>query len=75
MKLIWLIKICLSETYNQFHIGKYFSDMFPIQNGTNHGDALMPVLSNFALKYFTQKVQEKQAGLKLNGTLQLPVYA
>jgi hypothetical protein len=35
----------------------------------------MPLLSNFALKYSTQKVQENQAGLKLNGILQLPVYA
>jgi hypothetical protein len=75
MKLIWLIKTCLNETYNQFHIGIYFSNMFPIQNDIKHGHDLMPLLSNFALKYSTQKAQENQAGLKLDGTLQMPVYA
>jgi hypothetical protein len=50
MKIIWLIKTSLNETYNKFHIGKYFSDMFPIQNGIKRGDALMLLLSDFALK-------------------------
>jgi hypothetical protein len=35
--------------YSIVHIGKYQSDMFPIQNGLKQGDALSPFLSNFAL--------------------------
>jgi hypothetical protein len=33
MKLVRLIKMCLNETYIKVHIGKHFSDKFPIQNG------------------------------------------
>jgi hypothetical protein len=33
------------------------------------------VFINFALNYTIRKVQEKQVGLKLNGTHQLLVYA
>jgi hypothetical protein len=47
-KLVRLIKTCLDETYSKGCIAELLSDKFPIQNGLKQGDALSPLLSNFA---------------------------
>jgi hypothetical protein len=53
-----LIKMCLTEMYSRVWVGKNLSDRFPIRNGLKQGDALLPLLFNFALEYAIIRVQK-----------------
>jgi len=48
--------MCLTETYSRVRVGKNLSEMFPIRNGLKRGDALSPLLFNFALEYAIKRV-------------------
>jgi len=56
MKVVRLIKVCLTEMYSRVCVGKNVSDRFPIRNGLKQGDALSPLLLNFALEYAIKRV-------------------
>jgi len=49
--------MCLNENYSRVQVGKHLSDMFPIKNGLKQGDALLPLVFNFALEYAIRMVQ------------------
>ena len=51
-KLVRLIKMSLTETCSKVRVDKNVSDRFPIRNGLKQGDALSPMLYNFALGGF-----------------------
>jgi hypothetical protein len=57
MKLVRLVKVCLTETYSRVQVGKNLSHTFPIRKGLKQGDALSPLLFNFALEYTIRRVQ------------------
>ena len=73
MTSIGLTEICSNKTY-EVQIGKYLSDIFPIQNDLKQGDALSQLLLMSAFDCVITKIQN-QDRLKLNGTHQLMTYA
>ena len=46
------------------------SSSLPIENSLKQGDALSPLIFNFAQGYVIKRVQESRLGLDMNGTLQ-----
>jgi len=47
----------MSETYSRVRVGKNLSDRFFVSNGLKQGDALTPLLFNFALQWAIRRVQ------------------
>jgi Reverse transcriptase (RNA-dependent DNA polymerase). len=56
-------------------IDNYLSSSFSIEDGLKQGDALSPIISNFALEYAIKKKQETRMGLDMNGIHQILTYA
>jgi hypothetical protein len=50
------------------HIGKYLTDVFPVQSVLKEGDFLTLLLFIFALEYVSVKDQEHREGLHPNKT-------
>jgi len=65
--------MCLYETYTRVRAGTHVSDTFPTKNGLKQGDALSPMLFNFALHYAVRWVQVNQMRLR-EGPLSQPAH-
>ena len=61
----------MDGTESKVRVGNYLSSSLLIENGLKRGEALSPLLFNFALEYGIRKVQETNLGLDMNGTHQV----
>jgi len=57
MKLDGLIVTHLNEAYSRVRVGKNLYDVFPVKSGLKQGNALSPLLFNFALEYVIRRIQ------------------
>ena len=57
-KLVTLVKMCMEGSHNIIKIDGQLSEPFTVLNGLRQGDALSPVLFNFALEWVMRKIQE-----------------
>jgi hypothetical protein len=55
-KLVRLVKMCLNETYSKVRVSNVLSD-----NCLKQGDALSPLLFNFALEYAISKSKKMKS--------------
>jgi hypothetical protein len=60
MKLVRLIPKWLNGMYNEVIAGKHLSHAFSVQNLSEKGYALSPLIFSFALERTTRKVQENK---------------
>ena len=51
MSLSKLRHVYISETCSRVRVGKQLTDMFPVKNGLEKGDALSKLLFSFAIEY------------------------
>jgi hypothetical protein len=64
----------LNETYSKAHIGKYFSDSFPILNFVRR-QCIITTAFELCFGIYNKKSPQKPGGLKWNGPHQLLAYA
>ena len=60
--------MCLKETYRTGRLGKHLPDIVLLRMVLKKGDALSPLLLNFALGYAFRWVQLNRGSLTLNGS-------
>jgi hypothetical protein len=69
MKLIWLIKFCVDETYSKVYIGKHFSSKW------SYTKRYFITIAFQSLEYMIRNAQKYKDGLELNGAHQFLVFA
>ena len=72
MKLVRLIKMCLTETCSSVRVSKHLSDVFPIRNGLKKRRRSFPIACQFCFRTRHYESSAKPRGLEIQWLL---VYA